>query len=633
MSYYGKNDWRFRSNGLSKSSSQPNYLIPHELNKYNSNYLPLIRHHQQAQIFSNQINKSNRIKNEILNSKYKLFKERGIDNYNRNKYKDSWSDFFKKKEREKERKKIYKIIQDKPFDSSEEEENANDIFRNGLNSMPTKIEEKIKLKQYLPAKKDLVKLMRKVNDNVNERVDKNSYLLSKNIRNLENGYDDLKEMIENKINRMERKQEEDFYDLRNYFKRRAKRENNKFSNNLLLENGQNILNGYDDNNNDYYKPNMKENIEKLQTYEIAKRIQNIPNLLDNMIENIENIREYRKEQKNDFLLNFNNNFKNKYNDDPLYDELDEEIGGNNLRYNNYDNYYNNYNLDDYDSEYDFDHSYMSRMTPKFPNAFMPFKPRTEFKRNARKDILSMSKTEIDKLRKNLKPLTYQQPKKKLDDNEDLLTGRELMEIYKERNSMPKINFNNKKISNKSNKINIQENKMINKLRESEIVKNNNTINNKKDTQEKKDDSDDIVVIGSDNEKSDKETSNKNQKEETKKDETQKQSNKEEEKKEESSNSDDDNEDSNDDSKDDNNENNNNNNNNNNVNNNSNNNANNNSNNNINNNNNANNNANNNINNNNIDNNKNDNENDEDNKDDDDDNEDDGENNEDDDEDN
>ena len=35
MSYYGKNDWRFRSNGLSKSSSQPNYLIPHELNKYN----------------------------------------------------------------------------------------------------------------------------------------------------------------------------------------------------------------------------------------------------------------------------------------------------------------------------------------------------------------------------------------------------------------------------------------------------------------------------------------------------------------------------------------------------------------------------------------------------------------------
>jgi hypothetical protein len=150
------------------------------------------------------------------------------------------------------------------------------------------------------------------------------------------------------------------------------------------------------------------------------------------------------------------------------------------------------------------------MTPKFPNAFMPFKPRTEFKRNARKDILSMSKTEIDKLRKNLKPLTYQQPKKKLDDNEDLLTGRELMEIYKERNSMPKINFYNKKNMKKSNKsnnnINIQENKTMNKLRESEIVKNNNNINNdnKKDTQDKKDDSDDIVVIGSDNDNSNKE---------------------------------------------------------------------------------------------------------------------------------
>ena len=609
MSYYAKNDWRFRSNGLSKSSSQPNYLIPHELNKYNSNYLPLIRHHQQAEIFSNQINKSNRIKNEILNSKYKLFKERGIDNYNRNKYKDSWSDFFKKKEREKQRKKIYKIIQDKPFSSSEEEENANDIFRNGLNSMPTKIEEKMKLKQYLPAKKDLVKLMMKVNDNVNEKVDKNSYLLSKNIRNLENGYDDLKEMIENKINRMERKQEEDFYDLRNYFKRRAKRENNKFNNNLLLENGQNVLNGYDDyNNNDYYKPNMKENIEKLQTYEIAKRIQNIPNLLDNMIENIENIREYRKEQKNDFLLNFNNNFRDKYND-PLYDELDNEIGGNNLRYNNYDNY----NFDDYDSEYDFEQSYMSRMTPKFTKAFIPSKPRTEFKRNARRDILSMSKTDIDKLRKNLKPLTYQQQhKKKLDDNEDLLTGRELMEIYKERNSMPKINFYNKKNTNKTNKsksnnINIQENKAMNKLRESEIVKNNiNNINNdnKKDTQDKKDDSDDIVVIGSDNDNSNKEENNKNQKEEAKKNEAQKQSNKEEEKKEESNNSDeDDDEDSNDESKDDNE--------NNNINNNINNNANNNMNNDVNNN------GNNNANNNNVDNNKNENQNDDDNKDDDD----------------
>ena len=53
--------------------------------------------------------------------------------------------------------------------------------------MPNKIEDKLKLKRYLPAKKDLAKLMRKVNENVNEKVDKNNYLLSKNIKNLENG--------------------------------------------------------------------------------------------------------------------------------------------------------------------------------------------------------------------------------------------------------------------------------------------------------------------------------------------------------------------------------------------------------------------------------------------------------------
>ena len=523
MSYYGKNDWRFRSNGLSKSSSQPNYLIPHELNKYNSNYLPLIRHHQQAEIFSNQIDKSNKIKNEILNSKYKFMNERGIDNYNRNKYKDSWNDFFKRKEREKERKKIYKIIQDKTFSSNEEENNANDIFRNGLNSMPTKIEDKIKLKRYLPAKKDLVKLMRKVNDNVNERVDKNSYLLSKNIRNLENGYDDLKEMIESKIGRMERKQEEDFQDLRHYFKRRAQRENNKFNNNFLLENGQNV---YD---NDYYKPNMKENIEKLQTYEIAKRIQNIPNLLDNMMQNIENIREIRKEQKNDFLLNFSNNFK--IYDDPIDDELDYEMGGNNLRYNDYDKYY----LGDYDtSEYDPDYSYMTKMTSSFK-----YKPKTDIRKKVKKDILSMSKTDIDKLRKNLKPLTYQMPKKKLEDDDDLLTGKDLMGIYKERNSIPKLNLYNGNNTKKSNKnINIQENKTMNRLKESVVMKDNDT--KKEDTKEEKDDSDDIVVIdSSDKDKSNKsENNNKNKKEETKKNETQKQSNKKEEKKEENSFSDD-----------------------------------------------------------------------------------------------
>ena len=45
----------------------------------------------------------------------------------------------------------------------------------------------------------------------------------------------------------------------------------------------------------------------------------------------------------------------------------------------------------------------------------------------------MSKTDIDKLRKNLKPLTYQSPVKKLE-NDGLLSSRDLMKIYQEKNS-------------------------------------------------------------------------------------------------------------------------------------------------------------------------------------------------------
>jgi hypothetical protein len=165
-------------------------------------------------------------------------------------------------------------------------------------------------------------------------VDKNNYLLSRNIKNLENGYDDLRNMIENKINKMERKQAENFYNLRKYFKWRNKREKDKFdnnNNNLFIENGNNVLNVNDYNNNgNYYKPNIKENYEQLQTYEIVKKIENIPNLLDNMIQNIENLREYRRQQKKEFLNNFSGSFRAINNQ--MYDEIDYEIDKNNFYY-------------------------------------------------------------------------------------------------------------------------------------------------------------------------------------------------------------------------------------------------------------------------------------------------------------
>ena len=457
MSYYNR---YIRSNGLSKSSSQPNYLIPYELYDYNNIYLPLIKMNQQAEILSDKINKSNQIKDEILTSKYKLLYDRGINNNSKNKFRDSWYNFFKRKERERKRKKIYKIIKDDPYISSEDDYNDDNIFRKDLNYLPNKIEDKIKLKQYLPAKRDLAKLMFRVNDNINERIDKNSYLLSKNIRNLENGYDELKNMINHKINKIEKKQEEDFYNLRQYFIRRAQRERTKFDNNqLILE---------------YEEPNMKDNIEKLQTYEISNKIQNIPYLFDNAIRNIEDIRNNRKQEKNNFLFNFANDI-NRY-------QIEDDFIGENSRY---------------DSSFGYNDNYLTRSTPNFIGKYSHRKPRTDY--GQKENSLSMSKSDISNLKKNLKPLSYQMPKyhrMNLDDAEDRLTGDDLKEIYKQRNSK-KLSQKGKKSTSNTN-INIKENETFNKLSKKKSSKKDTNKSNKdnKDNSE-----DDIVVVDSDEDKS------------------------------------------------------------------------------------------------------------------------------------
>ena len=465
MSYYNR---YIRSNGLSKSSSQPNYLIPYELNDYNKIYLPLIKLNQQAEILSDKINKSNQIKDEILTSKYKLLYDRGINTNSKNKFRDSWYNFFKRKERERKRKKIYKIIKDDPYISSEDDYNDDNIFRKDLNYLPNKIEDKIKLKQYLPAKRDLAKLMFRVNDNINERIDKNSYLLSKNIRILENGYEELKNMINHKINKIEKKQEEDFYNLRQYFIRRAQRERTKFDNNqLILE---------------YEEPNMKDNIEKLQTYEISNKIQNIPYIFDNAIRNIEDIRNNRKQEKNNFLFNFANDI-NRY-------QIEDDFIGENSRY---------------DSSLGYNVNFLTRSTPNFIEKYSHRKPRTDY--GQKENSLSMSKSDISNLKKNLKPLSYQMPKyhrMNLDDAEDRLTADDLKEIYKQRNSKI-LSKKGKKVSSNS-KINIKENETFNKLSKKKSSKKD-TNKSKKDNKDNSEN--DIVVVDSDEDKS------KSQKKETK----------------------------------------------------------------------------------------------------------------------
>jgi hypothetical protein len=275
-------------------------------------------------------------------------------------------------------------------------------------------------------------------------------------------------MINHKINKIEKKQEEDFYNLRQYFIRRAQRERTKFDNNqLILE---------------YEEPNMKDNIEKLQTYEISNKIQNIPYLFDNTIRNIEDIRNNRKQEKNNFLFNFANDI-NRY-------QIEDDFIGENSRY---------------DSSLGYNVNFLTRSTPNFIEKYSHRKPRTDY--GQKENSLSMSKSDISNLKKNLKPLSYQMPKyhrMNLDDGEDRLTADDLKEIYKQRNSKI-LSKKGKKVSSNS-KINIKENETFNKLSKKKSSKKD-TNKSKKDNKDNSEN--DIVVVDSDEDKS------KSQKKETK----------------------------------------------------------------------------------------------------------------------
>ena len=162
-------DWK-KSNGLHKSSSMPLYKSPSP-NLYNSenNYLqlPLINYNNHTKMVSDELDRRNRIKDETLLTKKKLLKYRGLpENYPDNNFNDSWYDFQKRREKEKQRKRIHNLIRgEKVLDT----ESDNDIFRNMDNTLPSKIEDKIKLKQYIPIKKDLAKLMMRINYNMQKK--------------------------------------------------------------------------------------------------------------------------------------------------------------------------------------------------------------------------------------------------------------------------------------------------------------------------------------------------------------------------------------------------------------------------------------------------------------------------------
>ena len=444
-------EWKMHSNGLHKSSSLPDYIK-----------LPIINYNNQTKYLGNELDRRNRIKDETLLTKKKLLKYRGLpENHTDHFFKDSWYDFHKRREKERERKRMHNlIVGERVLDT----ESDNDIFRNLDKSVPNIIEDKIKLKQYLPIKKDLAKLMMKINDNMQRKIDENNNIINQSLSNLDQGYNELKKLIVEKMDRLEMKQKHDFNNLNKYFEIKERRQRNKSLDNLI-ENGQNIYtkNGF----NNYSEKERRENLE------LAQRIKNIPNLLDNMINDLETMKEKRNKQKMKFLHNLNNNINKELKEESNYDISDR----NEEDYDEYEskdevndlNYYNNYTNNKYTKENNrYDNTY-SNPYPYYNNNYNPNyniqrKSRTEeFDNNSYKSYLTMSKTSIQKLKKKLKPLSHQNEiikKNKSKEDTSLISGDELLKIYEEKNRNKKIYLAKKENNQKTKSVKNNETKSV-----------------------------------------------------------------------------------------------------------------------------------------------------------------------------
>ena len=475
------NDLNILSNRLHKSSSSniykplsnKNILLYNSSNIYpnnknNSFNLPLIYNYQPSRYIDHELDLRNQRKDETLLAKKKFFKHRGLQksDYPANDYNESWNNFFKRREKEKLKLKRYN-------NGNYNSESEDEIFRNFNHSKPLKLQDKLKLKEYLPIKKELTKLMMKINENMQKKVDNNSYLLNQNLNTLEQGYNELRMLVEEKMNRLELKQKQDFYNLNRYIEMRGMRNRNNSMDHLFAKN---YYNDYNDNqlnnnynnrfnninndfntlkynnnfNNDYNNMNIDDYYykkEKYENLELAERIRNLPNLLDNMVNDLEDMKIKRKNQKLLFLrdlsksinkeLNKDRNYHNKYDisdkaEDDDYDEYENGDEVNDLKYYDYKkNLYNKGN-------HRYDNIYLNQLSDR--NDFKN-KPRThDYDRQSRDSYLSMSKSSIQKLKKDLKPSAYQKFIQKRNYNKDdntFISGEELLKIYQEKNENKK----------------------------------------------------------------------------------------------------------------------------------------------------------------------------------------------------
>ena len=99
-----------------------------------------------------------------------------------------------------------------------------------------KINKNLHKKIYLPIKNDINNFMEEINYNLQKKMENDNNIVNSNINAVQSNYDEIKYLLEDKINKMELKQKMDFENLKHQLHQTAKnkeKENNILNNELL----------------------------------------------------------------------------------------------------------------------------------------------------------------------------------------------------------------------------------------------------------------------------------------------------------------------------------------------------------------------------------------------------------------
>ncbi len=196
-------------NQNNKYPSLPNTFIPNKT-------LPLINNNDIINRRNNEM-----MKNEILCSKKKLFKHRGLtkEDYMADIYNSDYNK-IKKTHKYKQNEPVINKTHHHKNNYKEDiinENNQNDEDKNEeikMRNKAKKFHKKLKHEVYTPFQHDYNEYIKNVNLNIQRQLKNDNDLIKYNIFEIENNYNEIKDLLEKKIERIELKQKLEFENLK-----------------------------------------------------------------------------------------------------------------------------------------------------------------------------------------------------------------------------------------------------------------------------------------------------------------------------------------------------------------------------------------------------------------------------------